>query len=115
MLAVDDAEDGGLLLGSAVDAGGEEARRRLEAVHDAAREVGVFGGALGKAGVRELDQDGILAAEEEDGLFGDLAEVDWISNGLEDDDGDVELLLLIQIAGGGLAGDGTGHGCYYCC
>jgi hypothetical protein len=46
---------------------------------------------------------------------GDLAGVDWISNGLEEDDGDVELVLLVLIAGGGLAGDGTGHGCCRCC
>lgn len=69
VLAVDDAADGGLLLGDAVDAGREEVRGHLEAVHDAAREVGVFGGTPGKAGMCELDQDGVLAAEEEDGLW----------------------------------------------
>lgn len=68
----------------AEDGGCEEARRGFEPVEDARAEVGVFEAALSETGVCELQEDGVLAAEKEDGFSDEGAEESGLRDGFVD-------------------------------
>ena len=57
----------------------------------------------------ELQEDGVLSAEEEDGLFCDFAEKNGLGDGLVDCDGLQVLLVEGGVGRGSQARDGASH------